>query len=271
MFEFSLWICQGIQHWNGKNFWWIFCSLRFPGNIDIRNKARKSSKHSGKFGAICRAKFGSKISKIQGLFVLHSGCRKRGLSLRGVAFMTVLAVLESTLPSFCFSYRNTAQWDNRGGFDGSVVTAVSIMTATHLKLNPPFSVILHLFHLNSPNIRRGFLQGGGGWARKIGTICPFGVFFSPNFIFFGAQLGGNPCSDASCGVVTFSVGVWHFRWFWGGWNPKSTICPFRARRWPFQAPKTLRFLGKMANFEAKNTIKQGKRTPKGQMAPISRI
>ena len=44
----------------------------------------------------------------------------------------------------------------------------------------------------------------------------------------------------------------------GSWNPEFTICPFRARIWPFQAPKTLRFQGKMAIFEAKNTIKQGK-------------
>ena len=27
----------------------------------------------------------------------------------------------------------------------------------------------------------------------------------------------------------------------------------------------------MANFEAKNTVKQGKKTPKGQMVPISRV
>ena len=38
----------------------------------------------------------------------------------------------------------------------------------------------------------------------------------------------------------------------------------------FQAPKTLRFKGKMANFEATNTVKQRK-TPKGQMVPISRV
>ena len=44
----------------------------------------------------------------------------------------------------------------------------------------------------------------------------------------------------------------------GSWNPEFIFCPFRARIWPFQAPKTLRFKGKMANFEAKNAIKQGK-------------
>ena len=30
---------------------------------------------------------------------------KGGLGLRGVAFMIVLAVLKSTLPSFCLSYK----------------------------------------------------------------------------------------------------------------------------------------------------------------------
>ena len=66
---------------------------------------------------------------------------KGGLSLRGVAFMTVLAVLESTLPSSCLSYKIEHNEANRGGFDGlaiSAVMAVSVMTATSLKLNPPF-------------------------------------------------------------------------------------------------------------------------------------
>ena len=44
----------------------------------------------------------------------------------------------------------------------------------------------------------------------------------------------------------------------GGWfscvvrekerNPESTICPFRARKWPFQAPQAQGFKGKMASF-----------------------
>ena len=44
-----------------------------------------------------------------------------GLSLRGVAFMTVLtvlAVLESTLHSFCFLLPNAGQGGNRECFDG---------------------------------------------------------------------------------------------------------------------------------------------------------
>ena len=55
--------------------------------------------------------------------------------------MTVLAVLESTLPSFCLSFKNTAQ---RGNRDGLAVPAVSIMTTTPLELNPLFPDILTL-------------------------------------------------------------------------------------------------------------------------------
>ena len=49
---------------------------------------------------------------------------KGGLGLRGVAFMTVLAVLENTLPSFCLSYKiqhneaTVAVFDGFGGFGG---------------------------------------------------------------------------------------------------------------------------------------------------------
>ena len=42
---------------------------------------------------------------------------KGGLGLRGVAFMIVLAVLKSTLPSFCLSYKIQCQ-DGFGGFGG---------------------------------------------------------------------------------------------------------------------------------------------------------
>ena len=69
--------------------------------------------------------------------------------------------------------------------------------------------------------------------------------------------------------MTVSV-VSQFQVVLGPWNPKSTIFPFRAQKWPFQAPKTLRFKGKMPNFEATNTVKLGKKTPKGQLVPISR-
>ena len=85
-----------------------------------------------------------------------SGCRKRGVEFKGVVFMTVfsvltvLAVLESTLPSFCFSYK--MQYQEAAvtlltvltGLAVSAVTAVSVVTATPLKLNPPFAVILKL-------------------------------------------------------------------------------------------------------------------------------
>ena len=69
---------------------------------------------------------------------------KGGLSLRGAAFMTVLAVLtvlESTLPPFCFSYKMQYQEAAVAVLTVlavSAVTAVSVVTATPLKLNPPF-------------------------------------------------------------------------------------------------------------------------------------
>ena len=72
---------------------------------------------------------------------------KGALGLRGVAFMrflavlTFLAVLKSTLPSACLSYR--IQYQETTGtvltvFAVSAVVAVSVVTATPLKLNPPF-------------------------------------------------------------------------------------------------------------------------------------
>ena len=69
---------------------------------------------------------------------------KGGLSLRGVAFMTVLAgltvlaVLESTLPSFCLSYKIQYQETTVTVLTVLAVVAVSVVTATPLKLNPPF-------------------------------------------------------------------------------------------------------------------------------------
>ena len=69
---------------------------------------------------------------------------KGGLSLRGVAFMTVLAVLavlESTLPSLglsCKIQHNEAAVAVLTVLAVSAVMAVSVMTATPLKLKPPF-------------------------------------------------------------------------------------------------------------------------------------
>ena len=68
-----------------------------------------------------------------------------GLSLRGVAFMTVLAVLtvlvvlESTLRSFCLSYKIQYQEAAVTVLAVSAVVAVSVVTDTPLKPNPPFS------------------------------------------------------------------------------------------------------------------------------------
>ena len=71
---------------------------------------------------------------------------KGGLGLRGVAFMmvlavlTVLAVLERTLPSFCLSCKIQCQEMTVTVLTVlavSTVVAVSVVTATPLKLNPP--------------------------------------------------------------------------------------------------------------------------------------
>ena len=73
---------------------------------------------------------------------------EKGLSLRGVALMTVLAVLtvlavpESTLPSFCLSYKlqhYEATMAVLTVLADSAVVAVLVVTATALKLNPPLS------------------------------------------------------------------------------------------------------------------------------------
>ena len=53
--------------------------------------------------------------------------------------LVVLAVLESTLPSFCWSYRIQDEEATVTVLTVlAVVVAVSVMTATPLKLNPPF-------------------------------------------------------------------------------------------------------------------------------------
>ena len=73
---------------------------------------------------------------------------KGGLGLRGVAFMTVLAVLtvfavlESTVSSLCLFYKIQYQETTVTVLTVlavSAVVAVSVVTATPLKLNPPFS------------------------------------------------------------------------------------------------------------------------------------
>ena len=60
-----------------------------------------------------------------------------------LAVFMVLAVLESTLPSFCLSYKYKIQHNEATVavltvLAVSAVMAVSVMTATPLKLNPPF-------------------------------------------------------------------------------------------------------------------------------------
>ena len=64
-----------------------------------------------------------------------------GFKLRGVAFMTVLAVLtvlvvlKSTLPSFCLTYKIQCQETTVTVLAVLAVVAVPVVTATPLKLN----------------------------------------------------------------------------------------------------------------------------------------
>ena len=54
-----------------------------------------------------------------------------------LAALTVLAVLESTLPSFCFSYKILHNEAIVAVLAVSAVVAVAVVTATPLKPNPP--------------------------------------------------------------------------------------------------------------------------------------
>ena len=78
---------------------------------------------------------------------------------------------------------------------------------------------------------------GGGWAREIGTICPFGVF-SPVLWQFLAQFEANPCSEANCGVVTFSLR--HFRWF-GVLEPHIHHLSFSGPKMAFSSSQNTTF------------------------------
>ena len=56
-----------------------------------------------------------------------------------LAVLTVLAVLEKTSRSFCWSYKIQCQETTVTVLAVWAVVAVSVVTATPLKLNPPFS------------------------------------------------------------------------------------------------------------------------------------
>ena len=93
------------------------------------------------FSELSESSEGPKIEKIQS----RDASRvygKGGLGLRGVAFMTVLtvlAVLESTLPSCSFSYKIQHNEATVAVLTVSAVVTVAVVTATPLKPNPPFS------------------------------------------------------------------------------------------------------------------------------------
>ena len=74
-----------------------------------------------------------------GVYFSQDDGKGGSVSLRGVAFMTVLAVLESTSPSFCLSYKKKqCQETTVTVLAVSAVVTVSVVTAIPLKLNPPF-------------------------------------------------------------------------------------------------------------------------------------
>ena len=106
------------------------------------------------------------------------------------------------------------------------------------------------------------LEGGGGiWAREIGTICPFGVFFPCFIASFWPNLRPIHVARPVCGVVTFSLVLYPFQvGFLCSWNPTPNppFVLFGPENGLFKLPKHCVLKGKMANFEAKNTLKQGK-------------
>ena len=141
-----------------------------------------------------------------------------------------------------------------------------IQTGPHNRgLSPEFQTFRAISKRQSQKILRG-----RGVGVRIGYHLSFWRFFRCFIAIFGPIWGQSMkrghlwCCDVFPCFKGISDGF-------GVLDPESPICPFRARIWPFQAPNTLPFKGKMAKFEAKNTVKQGKKTPKGQMVPNSRV
>ena len=51
-------------------------------------------------------------------------------------------------------------------------------------------------------------------------------------------IGGNPCSEASCDVVTFSLVSRHCRWFWGLGTPNPPFVLFGPENGIFKPQNT---------------------------------
>ena len=123
---------------------------------------------------------------------------KGGLGLRGVAFMTALAVLtvlESTLPSFCLSYKIQCQETT---VTVSAVVAVSVVTATPFKLNPSFSSSWNWPRGSTGVQRYGCIPRSA--ANNLGEIpqklgAPNPLFWR---VFLGREhIGTRPCQSPS--------------------------------------------------------------------------
>ena len=114
--------------------------------------------------------------------------------------------------------------------------------------------------------KRFFSWGGGCVKMKPFVLLAFPLFYS-NF-----WPNSRPIHVARPIVV-----LWRFPCFigisggFGVLEPRIHHLPFVGPKMAFSSSQTLRFKGKMANFEARATVKTAERTPKGQMVPFSRM
>ena len=93
--------------------------------------------------------------------------------------------------------------------------------------------------------------GGGVWAREVGTICPLAFFF-PSSIALLDPIWGQ--CQLWCGDV-----FPYFKGISGGFG----VLEPQNRHLSFSS-----FKGKMDNFEAKKTIKQGKKRQEDRWYPF---
>ena len=111
---------------------------------------------------------------------------------------------------------------------------------------------------------------GGGWAREIGTIVLL-AFFSPSFIAFFGPCGGNPCSEASCGVVTFSLVLKAFQVVLGLGTPNSPFVLFRSEYGLFKLPKHYVLKGRWPILKRKMLYNRGKNAKRTNGTHFTRV
>ena len=130
-------ISQGVE--NRGSLISVPLALRVNATKIARSRCTRALKKEGQLHFCTDAP----LARLEG----DSGCRKRGVEFKGGSLhdgfggFDGLAVLESTLPSFCFSYKKKyreAAVKVLMVLAVSAVVAVSVVTAAPLKLNPPF-------------------------------------------------------------------------------------------------------------------------------------